>query len=70
MTIKLILLFKMSYKELKEEESDTFTCLPYVELLVVMLVVAMICGTCIRVQDMWITERKYEVGYLRGSHGI
>lgn len=60
----------MSSKELKEEKCDNFTCVPYVEIVSTMLIVAMLCGTIIRVYQMLITQRQNELVFLRGSHRI
>lgn len=69
MTIKGNLLFKMSYKELKEDNPEppkTSNCIAYAEIMSTLVMVGMFCGTLIMTTRMWVQEREIEVGYLRG----
>lgn len=71
MTIKGNLLFKMSYKELKDDKDDkpepkTSNCIAYTEIMSTLVMVGMFCGTLIMTTRMWVQEREIEVSYLRG----
>lgn len=61
----------MSYKELKDEtkaeEPKTSNGVAYVEIISALMITAMLCGTVLMTTSMWIHERQYEIGYLRGS---
>ena len=71
MTIKGNLLFKMSYKELKDDKDDkpepkTSNCIAYAEIMSTLIMVGMFCGTLIMTTRMWVQERQMEIGFLRG----
>ena len=68
MTIKEYCLFKMSYKELKDEDEKPKTSngVAYAEILSTLVVVGMFCGTLIVTTNMWIQEQRAEMTFLRG----
>ena len=70
MSIKVESLFKMSYKELKEEPKQpepTHNCIIYAEIITTLVMTAMMCGTILLTTQMWVNERQVELGYLRAN---
>jgi len=68
MTIKEYCLFKMSYKELKDEDEQPKTSngVAYAEIISTLIIAAMICGTLLMTTSMMVHEREDEMSYLRG----
>lgn len=71
MSIKVESLFKMNYKELKEEPKEpkepTRHCIAYAEIISTLVMTAMMCGTLLLTTQMWVNERQEELGYLRAN---
>ena len=67
-TIKEYILFKMSYKELKDDkpEPNTSNCIAYAEILSTLMMTAMVCATLLALQNMWVQEKHDEMSYMRG----
>ncbi len=58
----------MDYKELKEEQpKPTHNCVTYAEIISTVTMTAMMCGTLLLTTQMWVSERRAEMVFLRGS---
>lgn len=67
----------MVYKELKEkpeekksvdtEQPTRSNVIAYAEIISTLVMTAMMCGTLVMTTSMWVSERKAEMAFLRGS---
>lgn len=56
----------MPYKELQEQPTRS-NGVAYAEIISLLIVAAMTCGTILITTQMWIQERQSEAVYLRAS---
>ena len=58
----------MVYKEPKKETPPQSNNVVYAEILSTIIMTALLCGTLLITTHMWVQERQYEIGFLRGTN--